>query len=151
MYSHYIKQADTSATPSNAVPLASKQVVESLLQGAAPTGQLYSGLGLGALGALLGAGIGGVTAEKGKRIRNALIGAGIGGAAGGAGGYLLSPHIKPMNQSYLDADRNTALNAVKTYWDPSTPTLLENRPISLAELLGLLGNPALHEALNRKN
>jgi hypothetical protein len=148
MYRHYIKQAEQA----DGFPQASKSDLEVVLKGTAPTGQLYSGLGLGGLGALLGAGIGGVTAEKGKRIRNALIGAGIGGAAGGAGGYFLSPHIHPINMAYIDSDKVNLTNLINRYWrsPESTPSLIENRALSVAEILGAAGNINLLSQLGKK-
>ena len=75
-----------------------------------------------------------------------------GGAAGGAGGYFLSPHIHPMNLSYIDTDKATVPYAIKHYWNPgSVPSLVETRPISFAEMLGAAGNPSvLNSGSNKK-
>jgi hypothetical protein len=131
------------------VPETSGKIVNTLLSGAKETGQLYSGLGLGGLGALLGAGIGGFTSQKGKRLRNALIGAGIGGAAGGAGGYYLSPHLKPFNFTYADTDKATYGDAVKQFFGDrgAGMDVVVNRPVSLAEAAGTIGNVNLLRAI----
>ena len=109
-------------------------------------GQMAAGYGGGALGALLGAGVGagvgGLTASKGKKLRNALIGAGIGGVGGGAlgglGGYYGSPFLPGGSFTFADTDKT--LSPAGDDYDPFAnegkgPTTTKN--ISLANLLGM--------------
>lgn len=130
-YNHHIKF-------SVELPQLSGKELEGQLSTFSDSGRSLAGLGAGGLGALLGLGIGGLTASKGKRIRNALIGAGIGGAAGGLGGYYLSPHIKPINFNYLDTDTIKRTLGI-SHGTPES----KSRAVSLAEMLGAFGNPQL--------
>ena len=103
-------------------------------------GQPLAGLGGGALGALLGAGVGagvgGLTAGKGKRLRNALIGAGIGGVGGGAlggyGGYHGSAHIPfpGTDIDFIDIDQVAPENAYMG--------VRASRNLNLASVIGSL-------------
>ena len=49
-----------------------------------------------AIGSVLGAGAGAISAGKGKRIKGALIGAGSGAVVGGAGGAILKAKTKKI-------------------------------------------------------
>jgi hypothetical protein len=157
-YSHRIKFAQKVERYDVPVqyPRVSGKDLETVLKSIGETGRLYAALGTGGLGALLGAGIGGLTASQGKRLRNALIGAGIGGLGGATGGYYGSKHIYPINFSYRDIDNiRTALKEpniknIRAAWaDALTDPEIVVKPISLAEIMGGFGNiNLLHAASN---
>lgn len=117
----------------------SGKAIDAMLDTYSDKGQQYAGLGGGALGALLGAGVGGLTAGKGNRLRNALIGAGIGGASGGAAGYFGSPHVSKGEMKFVDTD-NSFLGLGLNGEDAS-------RPNTLSQALGRLDPETLQKAL----
>lgn len=156
MYSYY----SNSTKKAENLPLISGKGLESFFKGVSPSGAAYTGLGTGVLGALLGAGAGGLLSEKGKKLRSALIGALAGGAGGGALGYFGSGHVYPMSMSFRDAD--TAKSVVD-----STPTKIDEmfgatpithmeysevtRPLSIADMLGIFGNTEFIKRLNESS
>lgn len=112
-------------------PRLSGKELEDFMKAVTPGGQLLAGLGGGGLGALLGAGVGAISAPEGKMLRRALMGAGIGGGLGGLGGYFGSPHIRPTSLTYQDSD---------TGYLGGIGADVKTRPVSIAELLGPFTN-----------
>ena len=128
-YAHhasFFKTSDDSSEPFD----VSGRALEAALAHTSDRGRKYLGIGGGALGALLGAGIGTVLSPEGKKLRNALIGAGIGGGAGGTAGYYLSPELPVpfLETAYRDTD-------TKNWYNPWSGQV-KTRGLSLAELVG---------------
>ena len=153
MYSYY----SNSTKKAENLPLISGKGLESFFKGVSPSGAAYTGLGTGVLGALLGAGAGGVLSEKGNKLRNALLGALAGGAGGGALGYFGSSHIHPMSFSFRDADTaqsivDSAPTNIEAMFGATPKTHIEyseaTRPLSVADMLGIFGNTEFIKRLN---
>ena len=152
-YSHYSpyrsKQSDfplPNFLNGESLRIGSGKALDKAIAELTSKGQMAAGYGGGALGALfgagVGAGVGGLTAGKGKRLRNALIGAGIGGVGGGAlgglGGYYGSPFLPGGSFTFADTDKILSpREGLQSTLDNEGKGPTTTKNISLADLLGM--------------